>query len=44
MVYYEHDSSHEWKGPAKLLGQDGAALFLCHGAKYIKAHICCVQS
>ena len=43
MVYYKRDSSHEWKGPAKVLGQDGAVLFLHHGAKYIKAHICCVQ-
>ena len=43
MVYYKRDSSHGWKGPAKVLGQDGAVLFLCHGPKYIKAHICCVQ-
>ena len=43
MVYYKRDSSHGWKGPAKVLGQDGAVLFLCHGPKYFKAHICCVQ-
>ena len=42
MVYYKRDSSHGWKGPAKVLGQDGAVLFLCHGPKYFKAHICCV--
>ena len=42
-VYYKRDSSHEWKGPAKVLGQDGAVLFLRHGAKYIKVHICRVQ-
>ena len=39
MVYYQHNSS----SPAKVLGQDGAVLFLCHGAKYIKAHIYRVQ-
>ena len=43
MVYYKRDSSHEWKGPAKVLEQDRAILFLRHGAKYIKAHICRVQ-
>ena len=43
MVYYKHDSSHEWKGPAEVFRQDDAVLFLCHDAKYIKAHICHVQ-
>ena len=43
MVYYKRDSSHEWRGPVKVLGQDGTVLFLHHRAKYIKAHICCVQ-
>ena len=43
MVYFKRDSLHEWKGPAKVLGQDGAVLFLRHGAKYIKAHIFHVQ-
>ena len=27
MVYYKRDSSHEWKGLAKVLGQDGAVSF-----------------
>ena len=43
MVYYKLDSSHKWKGTRKVLGQDEAALFLHHGVKYIKVHICCVQ-
>ena len=33
----------QWKGPAKILGQDGPELFLRHGARYIKAHICRVK-
>ena len=43
MVYYKLDSSHQWKSTRKVLGQDEAALFLHHGVKYIKVHICCVQ-
>ena len=42
-VYYKQDSSSQWKGPAKVLGHDGPVLFLRHGARYIKAHICRVQ-
>ena len=43
-VYYKRDSSSQWKGLAKVLGQDGPALFLRHGARYIKVHMCRVQS
>ena len=39
-VYYKRDSSSQWKGPAKVLGQDGLVLFLSYGARYIKARIC----
>ena len=31
------------KGPAKVSGQDRPVLFLGHGARYIKSHICRVQ-
>ena len=41
--YYKQDSSSQWKGPAKVLGQDGPVLFLRHKTKYIKAHICRVK-
>ena len=27
-VYYKRDTSDQWKGPAKVLGQDGPVLFL----------------
>ena len=42
-VYYKRDSFSQWKGPAKVLGQDRPAIFLRHSARYIKAHICRVQ-
>ena len=42
-VYFKQDSSSQWKGSAKVLGQDGPVLFFRHGGRYIKAHICRVQ-
>ena len=42
-VYYKRDSPSQWKSPATVLGQDGPELFLRHGARYIKAHICIEQ-
>ena len=44
MVYYKREDSSEWKGPAKVLGQGGPFLFLRQGTRYIKAHVCRVQS
>ena len=41
---YKREDSTEWKGPAKVLGQDGPALFLRQGTRYITAHECRVQS
>ena len=42
-VFYRREDSQRWKGPAKVLGQDGSVVFLRHGARYIKAHLCRVQ-
>ena len=42
-VYYKHDNSPKWKGPAKVLGQDGPVVFLLQGTRHIKAHVCRVQ-
>ena len=44
MVYYKRKDSPEWKGPAKVLRQDGPVLFLHQGTRYIKAHVRRVQS
>ena len=43
-VYYKRSNSPKWKGPAKVLGQDGPVVFLRHGTRHIKAHVCRVQS
>ena len=42
-VYHNRDNSNMWKGPSKVLGQDGPVVFLRHGSHYIKAHVCRVQ-
>ena len=42
-VHYKHGNSPKWKGPAKVLGQDGPVVFLRHGTRHIKAHVCRVQ-
>ena len=44
MVYYKRKDSPEWKGPAKVLGQDGPILLLHQGTRYTKVHVCRVQS
>ena len=42
-VYFKRDDDKCWKGPAKVLGQDGPVVFIRHGSRYIKAHVCRVQ-
>ena len=42
-VYYKRSDSPRWKGPAKVIGQDGPVVFIRHGGKHIKAHLCRVQ-
>ena len=42
-VFYKRNDSREWKGPGKVLGQDGSVLFIRHGSRYIKVHLCRVQ-
>ena len=42
-VYYKTNDSPRWKGPAKVIGQDGPVVFIRHGGKHIKAHSCRVQ-
>ena len=42
-VFYKRNDSPEWKGPGKVLGQDGSVLFIRHGSRYVKVHLCRVQ-
>ena len=42
-VYYKRDDNNKWRGPGRVLGQDGPVAFVRHGSRYVKAHICRVQ-
>lgn len=39
-VYYKRDDSHKWKGPGKVIGQDGKVVFVRHGNIYVRVHPC----
>ena len=43
-VYYKRSDINKWKGPAKVIGQDGPVVFICHDGQLVKAHICHIQS
>ena len=40
LVYYKRDDSHKWKGPGKVIGQDGKVVFVRHGSVYVRVHPC----
>ena len=43
-VSYKRSDNNKWKGPAKVIGQDGPVVFIRHGGQLVKAHICNIQS
>lgn len=43
LVYFKRTDTKEWKGPAKVLGQDGVVIFLRYGAQFVRAHASRVQ-
>ena len=38
-VYYKRDGCNEWKGPGKVIGQDGKVVIIKHGNKCVRIHI-----
>ena len=40
VVYYKRNSGIKWKGPGKIVGQDGSVVFISFGGFYIIAHCC----
>ena len=38
MFIIKRDSDIKWKGPAKVIGQDGPIVFLCHGSFDVKVN------
>ncbi|KAK6187111.1 hypothetical protein SNE40_005204 [Patella caerulea] len=37
-VYYKRPDSSKWKGPATVIGQDSAVIFIRHGGLVVRAH------
>ena len=39
-VYYKRVDSRKWKGPGKVIGQDGQQVLIKHGGVYVRVHPC----
>ena len=39
-VFYKRRESKEWKGPGKVIGQDGQQVLVKHGGTYVRVHPC----
>ena len=39
-VYYRRGNQKEWKGPAKVIGQEGQIVLVRHGVAYYRCHPC----
>ena len=39
-VFYKRKDSKEWKGPGKVIGQDGQQVLVKHGSTYVRVHPC----
>ena len=42
-LYYKRDDNNKWRGPGRVLGQDGPVVFVRHGSSDVKVLICLVQ-
>ena len=38
-VYYKRPGNKEWKGPGRVIGQDGKIVFVRHGV-VVRVHVC----
>lgn len=39
-VFYKRDDSNRWRGPGKVIGQDGKVVFVRHGSQLIRVASC----
>ena len=42
-VYYKRPDNEEWKGPGRIIGQDGKIVFVRHGGVVVRVHVCWLQ-
>ena len=39
-MYYKRPDNREWKGPGRVIGQDGKMVFVRHGGVLVRVHVC----
>ena len=39
-VFYKRPGEDEWRGPSKVIGQDGVIVFVRHGSQLVRVHVC----
>ena len=39
-VYYKKDGCNRWRGPARVIGQDGKVIFIRHGSRVLRVSSC----
>ena len=39
-VFYKRDDSNKWRGPGKVIGQDGKIVFIRHGGQLVRVATC----
>ena len=39
-VFYKRPDGNEWRGPGKVIGQDGVVVFVRHGGQLVRVHVC----
>ena len=39
-VFYKRDDSNRWRGPGKVIGQDGKIVFIRHGSQLVRVATC----
>ena len=42
-VYYKRPDNKEWKGPGRVIDQDGTVVFVRHGGVVVRVHECRLQ-
>lgn len=42
-VYYKRPNDAAWRGPAKVIGQDGVVVFVRHASQLVRVHVCRLQ-
>jgi hypothetical protein len=40
LVFYKRPNQNVWRGPGRVLGQDGVVVFVRHGSQLMRVHVC----